>query len=78
MLEHSKQNENKKQKQKQTLFQLIFRQCTIKITLNNEGADGYQQEKYGNSIIVERKINRGTENKSGTSSYKLKGANGKR
>jgi hypothetical protein len=51
------------------------RQCAIKITLNNEGPDGDQRHKYGDSIVVERKINR--NERGSTSSYKVKSAGGK-
>mmetsp|Transcript_41102 Transcript_41102/g.46704 ORF Transcript_41102/g.46704 Transcript_41102/m.46704 type:complete len:1174 (+) Transcript_41102:96-3617(+) len=41
----------------------------ISVTIRNEGSDGFQPEKYGDSIIIERTLSR-----NGGGSYKLKNA----
>jgi hypothetical protein len=43
----------------------------VRVTLVNDGADAYKTEKYGNRIIIERKIIKG-----GGSTYKLLSADG--
>ena len=47
-------------------------EAVIRITLRNRGYDAFEFDKYGVSILVERKIR-----KTGTSSYMLKSAKGK-
>ncbi|EGC31844.1 hypothetical protein DICPUDRAFT_39291 [Dictyostelium purpureum] len=44
----------------------------IKVVLRNRGPEAYQPEKYGNSIVIERRINR-----NGGSGYKIKDHTGK-
>ena len=50
----------------------IVRQCTLTIQLKNGGDTGYQQDVYGDSILIERHFN-----KAGTSGFKLKSSTGK-
>ncbi|KUJ10625.1 putative structural maintenance of chromosomes protein 6 [Mollisia scopiformis] len=47
-------------------------QAALIIKMKNKGNDAYQPDMFGDSIIIERHFN-----KSGSSSYKLKNANGK-
>jgi chromosome segregation ATPase len=47
-------------------------QAHLAVRLKNEGADAYQPETYGDSIIVERHFSR-----SGSSGYKLRNSNGR-
>lgn len=45
--------------------------ATIEVHLSNNGGDSYEYDKYGDRIVVVRQISQ-----SGSSSYKLKNANG--
>ena len=48
------------------------RTCVLSVKLKNAGETAYQQEVYGNSIIVERQFSR-----TGTSGFKIKNSNGR-
>jgi structural maintenance of chromosomes protein 6 len=49
-----------------------YRTCTLSVKIKNGGDDGYQQELYGSSIIVERSFSR-----SGASAFKIKNSSGR-